>query len=137
MGTPNSTKNFTITNDCEYTAYYRLVPAIHWEEDFLIGKWGERGQQPNSFTLQYFNFYNDHTGVAWDESNGMTMSEGEHFTWQFDSYTSKLLVIFTNEITGEAVPREYVVITDENPNYVFWINIHGLASLWQKITCGN
>lgn len=138
-GDTNSTKSFTIASDCEYTAYYRLVSSVQWEnenDNYIIGKWGKIGQYYNSFTLQYFNFYNNHTGVAWDEANDVTMSEGEHFTWQFDSNTSKLLVIFTNEITGMVVPREYDVITSASDR-MFWIDTYGLASHWQKITSSN
>lgn len=134
-GDTNSTKTFTITSDCGFTAYYRLVSSVHWEnenDNYIIGKWGEIGQYYNSFTLNYFYFFNDHTGVSWDESEDVPMSEGLLFTWQFDSNNSRLTMIFPH--IGYSI--DFYIIASASDR-MFLTDIYGVASHWQKITSSN
>ena len=133
-GDTHSVRQIAVTGDCEYIAYFEIDPSAFLDIDdaFMTGKWGKTGQYYGSFTGEYYRYDADHTGEAWDLTDGIAEGDGLPFTWQItDSY--KIAMIFSNGM-GQQIPREYKIIQLINNNYIAIMDSYGRIMHWQKVS---
>jgi hypothetical protein len=83
--------------------------ANSFDSAMLVGKW--RRISPNANGAQkyeYYRFYNNGNGAAWDEADDVSENEAQPFTWTLTGSTFRL--VHKGEM-GQVVPKTYTMLT--------------------------
>jgi len=79
-----------------------------FDESLLIGEWKGTEIIFGGNHEMHYKYVNDHTGLMWDKTDGMTELDGQAFTWSLDKSDLTQIHLF-EQSGGNNVTKIYTV----------------------------
>ena len=106
---------------CGLALLCSCVKVSDFEEDMLIGKWGQE--------LLFEKYFADGNGYMWDEGDDVKEDEAQKFEWKLEK--NKLTQVHLGKM-GQKIPKYYTV-TELNASNLKYKDDYGKGYSFKKL----